>query len=170
MGKPQERNEFRGDFLAQKIVKSAIIIRVPHPWAFQKFSPLLPAAHTRTGESPAWNLPPSQSFPRVHSEQRLQRGRGFPLPLPGLSLQALHLATATSSRRNFLIGSGRIWFGVRPPGLDPHTLLRTQDSSGGDHSRERMTPSRALILGILALTTALSPCGGQDDIQGELPG
>ncbi|XP_032744936.1 LOW QUALITY PROTEIN: rano class II histocompatibility antigen, B alpha chain-like [Rattus rattus] len=31
-----------------------------------------------------------------------------------------------------------------------------------------MPLSRALILGVLALTTMLSPCGGQDDIEGEL--
>ncbi|XP_028743774.1 H-2 class II histocompatibility antigen, A-F alpha chain [Peromyscus leucopus] len=30
-----------------------------------------------------------------------------------------------------------------------------------------MTPSRALVLGILALTTALSPCGGDDDIKAD---
>ncbi|XP_028743772.1 H-2 class II histocompatibility antigen, A-K alpha chain [Peromyscus leucopus] len=30
-----------------------------------------------------------------------------------------------------------------------------------------MTPSRALVLGILALTTALSPCGGEDDIKAD---
>ncbi|XP_036024042.1 H-2 class II histocompatibility antigen, A-F alpha chain-like [Onychomys torridus] len=30
-----------------------------------------------------------------------------------------------------------------------------------------MTPSRALVLGILALTTVLSPCGGEDDIKAD---
>ncbi|XP_049989147.1 H-2 class II histocompatibility antigen, A-R alpha chain-like [Alexandromys fortis] len=30
-----------------------------------------------------------------------------------------------------------------------------------------MTPSRALVLGILALTTMLSPCGGEDDIKAD---
>ncbi|XP_038198814.1 H-2 class II histocompatibility antigen, A-K alpha chain [Arvicola amphibius] len=30
-----------------------------------------------------------------------------------------------------------------------------------------MTPSRALVLGILALTTTLSPCGGEDDIKAD---
>ncbi|OBS78074.1 hypothetical protein A6R68_19535 [Neotoma lepida] len=30
-----------------------------------------------------------------------------------------------------------------------------------------MTPSRALVLGLLALTTMLSPCGGEDDIKAD---
>lgn len=88
-------------------------------------------------------------------------------PLRGRSLRLCPPATATSSRRGFLIGRPR-WLGAAAPG----GLLTQSERLRGAARRPRaprMPTSRALLLGALALA-ALGRCGGEDDIKGECGG
>lgn len=134
---------------------------------FRNPSSLAVCAHKHRTKSLTRN-PIFPGIPSVHSEQSLQQVQGVP---PASSRPLNKKSSAGNGdviAKEFSDWVWRVWSGCVTPWLDPHTLLRTQESSCRDHPEDRMPLSRALILGVLALTTVLSRCGGEDDIEGEL--